>query len=198
MICRPATSWRGDRGAGGDARGTRLRRALRRLHGLLHIVLVHPHRARRERDAGPCSCRAAVPAPRLPAGHVLLGYDEQGCCPCWSVAGAPSTTIGPRTCRTYDCRIFPAAGIGIEDEDGDKALISRRARRWRFYYPTQADRDQHDAVRVAARHLEQHGVDANGRGPSNATKLAVQAVEGHRVLLSPRRAGLTGRVGSHP
>ena len=61
----------------------------------------------------------------------------------------------PRTCRTYDCRIFPAAGLEIDD--ADKTQIADRARRWRFSYPTDADRQQHDAVRAAATSLQAAG-----------------------------------------
>src|SRR5204862_263741 len=71
------------------------------------------------------------PAPRMPAGHVLLGYDENGCCPMLVDGGCSIYDHRPRTCRTYDCRVFPAAGIDISD-DGDKGPIAHQARRWRF------------------------------------------------------------------
>src|SRR6266513_948514 len=44
----------------------------------------------------------------------------------------------PRTCRTYDCRVLPAAGIGIDPDD--EGLIARRARRFTFDFPEEADR----------------------------------------------------------
>ena len=34
----------------------------------------------------------------------------------------------PRTCRVYDCRVFPAAGVTIDDPD--KALIETNTRAW--------------------------------------------------------------------
>lgn len=43
------------------------------------------------------------PAPRMPAGHVLLGYDEHGRCPMLSEQGCSIYEHRPRTCRTYDC-----------------------------------------------------------------------------------------------
>ncbi len=46
--------------------------------------------------------------------------------------GRPISTR-PQTCRTYDCRIFPAAGLGMDDDEG---LIARQARRWQFSFPT--------------------------------------------------------------
>ncbi len=56
----------------------------------------------------------------------------------------------PRTCRTYDCRVFPATGI---EPDGDQEPIAQRARRWRFDFPTEGDRAEHEALRSAAASL---------------------------------------------
>src|SRR3954468_8322245 len=68
------------------------------------------------------------PAPRLPEGHVLLGYDDRGHCPMLIDGRCSIYEHRPRTCRTYDCGVFPAAGIEpLEDE---KPLIAERARRW--------------------------------------------------------------------
>lgn len=83
------------------------------------------------------------PAPRLPRGHVVLGYDERGHCPMLIDDQCSIYEHRPRTCRTYDCRIFPAAGLDLDDND--QALITRQARRWRFDHPTPADRARHDA-----------------------------------------------------
>lgn len=121
------------------------------------------------------------PAPRLPRGHVLLGYDERGHCPMLIDGGCSIYEHRPRTCRTYDCRIFPAAGVEPDDDDG-KVQIARRARRWRFSFASAADRDQHDAVRAAATFLREHpGPD--GTVPANATQLAVHAVEDHHAVV---------------
>ncbi len=65
------------------------------------------------------------PAPRLPRGHVLLGYDEHGHCPMLVDDHCSIYEHRPRTCRTYDCRIFPAAGLTIDESD--KVLINRQA-----------------------------------------------------------------------
>lgn len=82
------------------------------------------------------------PAPGLPRGHVLLGYDERGHCPMLKDNQCSIYAHRPRTCRTYDCRIFPAADVEV-----DKSEIAQRARRWQFDFPTETDRDRHDAVR---------------------------------------------------
>ena len=55
------------------------------------------------------------PAPGLPPGHVVLGYDERGHCPMLIDDKCSIYEHRPRTCRTYDCRIFPAAGLDLED-----------------------------------------------------------------------------------
>ena len=94
------------------------------------------------------------PAPRMPPGHVLMGYDERGHCPMLVENACSIYEHRPATCRTYDCRIFPAAGVEVEGDD--KALIAQRARRWRFDFPTPADRVLHDAVKAAAAFVREH------------------------------------------
>lgn len=132
------------------------------------------------------------PAPRMPAGHVLLGYDSQGRCPMLVDGGCSIYEHRPRTCRTYDCRVFPASGLDAAD-DG-KPLIAARARRWQFAFPTAADREQHDAVRAAAAYLDAHR-DALPGVPGSATGVAVLAVELHDVFLGdPGAAPTEGAV----
>jgi hypothetical protein len=90
------------------------------------------------------------PAPRLPAGHVLLGYDERGHCPMLVDGRCSIYEHRPRTCRTYDCRVFAAAGVVADQGDPPKKLIARRASRWRFSYRSEDDRRRQAAVRRAA------------------------------------------------
>jgi hypothetical protein len=104
------------------------------------------------------------PAPGLPKGHVVLGYDERGHCPMLVDGACSIYAHRPRTCRTYDCRVFAAAGI-----DADKPAIAQRARRWQFDVSTEADRVLGDALRAAA---------AFG-SEGDATRRAVRAVEQH-------------------
>jgi hypothetical protein len=125
------------------------------------------------------------PAPGTPPGHVLLGYDARGHCPMLVDDRCSIYEHRPRTCRTYDCRIFPAAGLGVDDPD--KVLIAVRAQRWQFSYPTEADRIQHDAVRAAAALLqEQTGQQPDHAVPTSTTQLAVRAVEAVGVELMRR------------
>ena len=83
------------------------------------------------------------PAPGAPPGHLLMGYDEHGRCPMLTAAGCSIYEHRPRTCRTYDCRVFTATEI---TPDGDAAAgIAARVRRWRFTVA-----DDREAAAVAA------------------------------------------------
>lgn len=122
------------------------------------------------------------PAPKMPHGHVLLGYGENGHCPMLIDEKCSIYEHRPRTCRTYDCRVFPAAGLGVDE--GTKVVIARQARRWQFRFPTQAQQNQHDAVRAAATFLRDHaGSLPEGSVPTDATQLAVLAIELHEAFL---------------
>ncbi|MFM2077490.1 MAG: hypothetical protein RJA49_1380 [Actinomycetota bacterium] len=107
------------------------------------------------------------PAPRLPQGNMLMGYDQHGRCPMLGEHGCTIYAHRPRTCRTYDCRVFPAAGV-FPDE-AEKADIAARARRWVFTYENDADRQLHDDVVAAAQELRAAEPDLP------ATPLAVRA-----------------------
>lgn len=122
------------------------------------------------------------PAPRLPPGHVLLGYDERGHCPMLIDDGCSIYEHRPRTCRTYDCRIFAAAGVELDDDA--KVQIARRAQRWRFSFPTRADRDLHDVVRATATFLHEHP-EPDAAVPTNTTQLAIRAIETHDAFVRP-------------
>jgi hypothetical protein len=126
------------------------------------------------------------PAPGLP-GHMVLGYDERGHCPMLVDDQCTIYEHRPRTCRTYDCRLLPAAGVEIDG--ADKAHLARRVRRWRFRYDGAVARRRHDAVRAAAAYLRDHaGELPDGAVPTNPTPLAVLAVELHQCFL-PDGAG---------
>jgi Fe-S-cluster containining protein len=122
------------------------------------------------------------PAPRMPRGHVLMGYDQRGHCPMLIDDKCSIYEHRPRTCRIYDCRVFPAAGLRIDD--ADKALIDQRAQQWRFSYPTNTDHVRHDAVRAAAAFLGDHASEVfDGAPRPNATQRAVLAVELHDAFV---------------
>ncbi len=131
------------------------------------------------------------PAPRMPSGNLVLGYDERGHCPLLVEDRCSVYDQRPRACRTYDCRVLPAAGVEIDEET--KFGIARQARRWRFAYPDEMDRVYHDAVRAAARFVHQRGDLLPERvAPANATQHAVLAIRLHDVFL--RQDDETGRT----
>jgi Fe-S-cluster containining protein len=116
------------------------------------------------------------PAPGHPEGHRLLGYDERGHCPMLGDSGCSIYEHRPRTCRVYDCRIFPATGVEVEEPSKD--AVARRARRWRFTFASPDAAIRRDAVRTAALYLEAHADELPGDGrPLAETPRAVMAVE---------------------
>lgn len=120
------------------------------------------------------------PAPGMGRGHVLLGYDQQGHCPMFVGGSCSIYDHRPRTCRTYDCRVFAATGVGLT---GDSP-VAVRSRRWRFTFPEPSDRDEFDAVRAAVAYLEECEEEvAEGEIPTNPPQRAVLAIELHETFL---------------
>jgi uncharacterized protein len=116
------------------------------------------------------------PAPGLPDGHVVLGYDERGHCPMLVDGRCSIYEHRPRTCRTYDCRVLPAAGF--QDDEDVPVEIGKRASRWRFEYPNALSRVEHAAVEAAATFLAEHPeVLPPNSGRPSLTRLAVRATE---------------------
>jgi Fe-S-cluster containining protein len=68
------------------------------------------------------------PAPGLPKGHVVLPYDEHGHCPMLADGACSIYEHRPRTCRTYDCRVFAVTGV---EPEGQPA-IAARVGQWQF------------------------------------------------------------------
>jgi Fe-S-cluster containining protein len=83
------------------------------------------------------------PAPGLPEGHVVLGYDEHGQCPMLVDGACSIYEHRPRTCRTYDCRVFAATGV---EPDASQPDVAARVHEWRFDVDDQAS---WNAVRAA-------------------------------------------------
>ena len=121
-------------------------------------------------------------APGAPRGHVLMGYDEQGRCPMLIEGACSIYEHRPRTCRTYDCRVFPAAGL--EPTEPDKGEIAQRVRRWRFRFATPDGRVRRAAVGAAAVFVRARPeLLPEGAGVLTDTQLAVLALEVHEAFL---------------
>ncbi|MEP6961813.1 MAG: YkgJ family cysteine cluster protein, partial [Acidobacteriota bacterium] len=78
------------------------------------------------------------PAPGLPQGHVLMGYNQQGHCPMLVDNRCSIYAHRPRACRDYDCRIFAATGIAVDLRT--QAEVARRVAAWSFDYKSDASR----------------------------------------------------------
>lgn len=134
------------------------------------------------------------PAPRMPPGHVLMGYDERGRCPMLRESGCSIYEHRPRTCRTYDCRVFPAAGV--RPEEPGKSLIATQAARWQFTFEDSDATSAAAAVQAAATFLDQHSAELGDVAPLTATQSAVSAVRTHDLFVGrePSVAEVTVRL----
>jgi uncharacterized protein len=91
------------------------------------------------------------PAPRMPPGHVVMGYDEHGHCPMLIDNRCSIYEHRPRSCRVYDCRVFAASGVAIDGAAQEG--IADRVRRWQFRFPAVKDDVEYASVRRAAEYL---------------------------------------------
>lgn len=121
------------------------------------------------------------PVPGSTNGNLLMGYDAQGHCSMFANGGCSIYQHRPETCRTYDCRVFTAAGMNAGP---DKSVINERIAGWQFDYPTPRDTQEHRAVTAAANFMRQHPVRfPGGRVPSRASEIAVLAVKSYEVFM---------------
>ena len=122
------------------------------------------------------------PAPGLPKGNVLLGFNEKGHCPMFIDNKCSIYDYRPQTCRVYDCRILTASGLHPGD---DKMKISRQVDRWRFNYTDDSDRQYSAAVRAAAEFINKYAESfPAGFIPVNAPQRAMIAVKVYHVFLN--------------
>jgi Fe-S-cluster containining protein len=115
------------------------------------------------------------PAPGLPKGHVLMGYDDQGCCPMLVEGECSIYEDRPQTCRDYDCRVFAATGVSVNCES--QAEIANRVKAWAFTYEREESREEHRMVKAAAAFLERNrDLFPPGSLPGYPVQLAALAV----------------------
>lgn len=121
------------------------------------------------------------PAPLLPKGHMVMGYDEHGRCPMLVTNKCSIYRDRPTTCRSFDCRILAASGIAGNDNN----LFAQHARRWKFSYPTEGDRNLLSAVQGAATFLTKHPeCIRNNLAPRDEIRLALLAIKVYDVFLN--------------
>jgi Fe-S-cluster containining protein len=130
-----------------------------------------------------------VPAPNQ-SGAMLMGYDTRGHCPQLVDRKCKIYEHRPETCRSYDCRVFSAAGIAAGGDD--KAEINQRVARWQFAYPTQKDRIEHEAVLAASKFIRDNGDRFPGRPIAKyPSQLAVFAVKAYELFIDRDSSALT-------
>jgi Fe-S-cluster containining protein len=113
------------------------------------------------------------PAPGLPDGHVVLGYDENGHCPMLTDTGCSIYEHRPRTCRSYDCRVYAATGLHPDD----KPLVAEHVRRWEFSLETDTDCAQIADLRARAATLLERSAASHDDPPRTVTAVAIKAIE---------------------
>ena len=115
------------------------------------------------------------PAPGLPQGHFIMGFNQHGTCPMLVDNQCSIYTHRPQTCRDYDCRLFAATGIAAGETD--KEDVNAQAMRWQFDYSNQNDESKQRAVTAAVAFLQGNAdLFADGVLPSNATQIALLAL----------------------
>jgi hypothetical protein len=105
-----------------------------------------------------------------------MGYDENGHCPMLVDGACSIYEHRPRTCRTYDCRVFAASGVELEGPA--RSAIRAQVGRWQFQLPERIDHLQLRAVRSATSLLGELEPDFD------ATERALAAIEIHDQLLA--------------
>jgi Fe-S-cluster containining protein len=113
------------------------------------------------------------PAPRLPQGHVLLGYDERGHCPMLVDGGCSIYENRPRACRVYDCRVFAATGV----TPADKRDVAERVQHWRFSFGHPDSRPISEALQAAVAALRELSPDLAPSSDMGQALVAVQIVD---------------------
>lgn len=121
------------------------------------------------------------PAPGLPEGHVLMGYNDQGHCPMLVDNQCSIYEDRPQTCRSYDCRVFAATGVPVDQQT--QPDIAQRVKTWVFNYENEESRKEHRILKDAAAFLRKNGdLFPQGSLPSHPAQLAALAVRIYRVF----------------
>jgi Fe-S-cluster containining protein len=124
------------------------------------------------------------PAPGMPEGSRVLGYDEQGHCPMLVDDRCSIYEHRPRACRTYDCRVFAATGVGT---GSGREPVAKRVARWHFSFDSDTAVARAEACRSAAAFLDDHA-DLWPDRVATPPRLATSAVAIHD-LFAPQDGG---------
>jgi Fe-S-cluster containining protein len=121
------------------------------------------------------------PAPGLPKGHVVMGYNDQGHCPMLVDNKCSIYEHRPQTCRSYDCRVFAATGVPVDQQT--QAEIAHRVQSWVFHYESEESRAEHTIVKETASFLQKNkDLFPQGSLPSQPAQLAALAIRLYRLF----------------
>jgi uncharacterized protein len=88
------------------------------------------------------------PAPGRPKGHMVMGYNDRGHCPMLVDNKCSIYEDRPQTCRSYDCRVFTATGVPVDQQT--QPDIAQRVQEWAFHYESKESRKKHTTLKEAA------------------------------------------------
>jgi hypothetical protein len=109
-----------------------------------------------------------------------MGYGDQGQCPMLLDGECSIYKYRPQTCRDYDCRIFAATGLAVDERSQPE--IAHRIRGWRFRYRGKGHELQ-AALRRAVSFLEgNRNRFPKGSLPNQPGSLAATAVRIYRLF----------------
>jgi uncharacterized protein len=132
------------------------------------------------------------PAPGLPKGNVLMGYNDKGHCPMLAGNRCSIYEDRPETCRNYDCRVFAATGVAVDEQT--QAEIAQRARAWVFQYESDESRKEQAALKDAVAFLRKNAdLFPQGSLPAQPAQFAAFAVRIYRIFSDARGRGNKGR-----
>ncbi len=104
-----------------------------------------------------------------------MGYDRDGRCPMLKKEGCLIYQYRPETCRTFDCRILAAAGLTSAEKHNP---VFQQAKRWKFTFPAQKDREEFAAVQRAAGFFQSHpNLFGDAVSQMDAIRMSVAAVK---------------------
>jgi uncharacterized protein len=140
-------------------------------------------------DESPSIPRALLfPAPGLPKGQLVMGYNDKGACPMLVESKCSVYEDRPQTCRSYDCRVLAAAGIALDERT--QAEVAERVRAWEFTFESDAGREELRMVRAAAAFLQANrNLFPKGSLPSHPAPLAALAIRVCRLFDGGRSQG---------
>ncbi len=110
-----------------------------------------------------------------------MSYASNGHCPMFVNGRCSIYEHRPNTCRTFDCRVFKAAGV---TPDPERQTIAGQAGRWEFEFGGD-DQTSMRACHLAADFLRAHQGDLPaGTVPRNPSQISALAIRLHRLFLN--------------